>query len=860
MIISKKLKKKFFIEKIFKLLNKIIFTTGAFFLLILITVLIYYHQSGFSYSNPPKILFKKVNEKILVNYLGFDLKKIDEYVKLTFINFLSNFQSSDLDKVFIKINQKSILGLEMQRKIRKENSGEIPRDLLNTFPAEIKYKKKTYNIKIRTKGVRNVHWINKDTTSYKIDLIGSDRIWGLEEFSVQKPITRNYTYEYLFHELLGYVGLTKINYFFINLYLNDQNLGVYAVEEGFSKELVERQQLRNGPIFGISEEFGEYYPNVRYELYSEKYWVTKYPDMSSKIFSILNDIKENKFHVNDHLNLDKWAKYFAIIDLTGTYHGSLAKSVKKYYNPTTALFEPIGYDLHKGAGNFDNFILLDFLQENKPNCIYLCAHKDWYLKFFLDKKDRLNFDFLDLYIKYLKEYSNEDFVKKFYKKFENQIQRYNKEIYKDNSKTDKISRVGVGYFIYDDKYLYKRAKLIKSRISSATLDSVTISKQKNILKYEDYEISNFPMKAETIECNLLDENEKFYLSGKMQINFNSSCSKLKIEDHKGNTKIYNLIDNILLSSNKNIDLKKNFKKLRNNNSVKKISKEEYIVNKDLNIYDNTLLNKNSKFNINDGKKINILNNATLLIEGEIFFNNNLNSQTLIYSEDGTGAIIFQNNKFKLENIIFKNLSSPKLDNLILYGGVNFINTDLVIKDSKIIDSRNEDGMNIINSKSNLTNIVFENIFSDALDIDFGVSHFENIKCYNIKNDCLDISGANVTGKNFYTFDSKDKGISVGENSTVSIDKLKIIKNKIALAVKDGSDANFKNIYFKDNIYDIALFNKKKEFNKPSLFLNNVKNLNDKKILQSQNTVLKINNINYQGSDNDSKINRIVYGE
>ena len=59
---------------------------------------------------------------------------------------------------------------------------------------------------------------------------------------------------------------------------------------------------------------------------------------------------------------------------------------------------------------------------------------------------------------------------------------------------------------------------------------------------------------------------------------------------------------------------------------------------------------------------------------------------------------------------------------------------------------------------------------------------------------------------------------------------------------------------------ILLFSIKKEFNKPSLVLNNVKNLNNKKILQSQNTLLKINNINYQGSYKDSKINKIVYGE
>ena len=44
---------------------------------------------------------------------------------------------------------------------------------------------------------------------------------------------------------------------------------------------------------------------------------------------------------------------------------------------------------------------------------------------------------------------------------------------------------------------------------------------------------------------------------------------------------------------------------------------------------------------------------------------------------------------------------------------------------------------------------------------------------------------------------------------VSINEINIIKNKIALAVKDGSKASFNNINFKNNIYDIALFNKKR---------------------------------------------------
>ena len=59
----------------------------------------------------------------------------------------------------------------MQRNLRKENGGEIPKSFIRTYPANIKYDKKNYKVKIRSKGVRNIHWMSKDKMSYKIDLI-----------------------------------------------------------------------------------------------------------------------------------------------------------------------------------------------------------------------------------------------------------------------------------------------------------------------------------------------------------------------------------------------------------------------------------------------------------------------------------------------------------------------------------------------------------------------------------------------------------------------------------------------------------------------------------------------------------------
>ena len=142
-----------------------------------------------------------------------------------------------------------------------------------------------------------------------------------------------------------------------------------------------KDKKRNGPIFGLSEELGEYFPNVKFDLYSENFWINEHPQLVENLFSVLNNLKNDKDIINNYFDLDKWAKYFAIIDLAGSYHGLLSKSVKFYYNPTTGLFEPIGYDIHKGAGIFDNFIILDFYR--RPNQIvhtYVCI-KNGFLNF-----------------------------------------------------------------------------------------------------------------------------------------------------------------------------------------------------------------------------------------------------------------------------------------------------------------------------------------------------------------------------------------------------------------------------------------------------------------------------------------------
>ena len=67
---------------------------------------------------------------------------------------------------------------------------------------------------------------------------------------------------------------------------------------------------------------------------------------------------------------------------------------------------------------------------------------------------------------------------------------------------------------------------------------------------------------------------------------------------------------------------------------------------------------------------------------------------------------------------------------------------------------------------------------------------------------------------------------IGENSNGNVSNSTFINNKLAVAVKDGSQLSLSEINFKENKYDIAVFNKKKEYRSSILSLDKFKDISD----------------------------------
>ena len=845
MIIKSKSTRFNFLKKILYIFNKFLLILGAISLLVFLFFVSYYLTSGMKERFAPLNLIYKVDQVIFNKYLGFSFFKIDDYLRYKIKRVKYLFFENNLENLFIKIDQENLYNLELQREEKKKN---ISNDSSRFSLGELVIDNKKIPIKLRVKGDRVLHWYNKNETSYKIDIRGIDRLWGMEEFSLQKPITRNYTYEYLFHKFLEFNDLISLNYFFVNLYINDNNQGIYAVEEGFSKELIERNKRRNGPIFGLEEKKGTLYPFIEYDLYSDDFWISNYPTLTTTAFSKLNILKSNdQENLNQIFDIKKWAKFFAIIDFTNTLHGAIPKSVKLFYNPVSEKFEPIGFDGHAESGDIKDFIILDFLDPYNKKCSYICKEREWFLRFLKNRNGKINNEFVDLYLYYLKLISSQEQLNQFKNKYLKKINFYNEQFYSDVSKIDKGYYKGIAPFEFNRNFLDERSSYIANRLSSIyELGDLKVSLNNKQISFDN--LNKFFLKKINLKCDLGKISEMFVI-------------KDQILDYDKNCKYY--VGKKLLSLYKNIYINKTF--LDPYKNIKDITEYDlkfengvYYLESNLEIKDNIYLPKDKKLFISSGVNIKFINDSVFISEGSINFNGTNLNPIKIYSDTKVGSMIFYNNTYKLNNVLMDNLSFPKNKNSILYGGLNIIDSIVNIKNTEIKNSNSEDAINIINSKTNITDLKMNNIKADALDVDFGEINFTGIYCDEIQNDCLDVSGGLVDGTKLITTNVFDKGLSFGESSKGNLINSIFMNNKIAIAVKDGSKLSSSNINMDKNDIDIAIFKKKRAYENSEMSILNTKDKKNLKVFLGADNIFLADQTHEIIKLKNSEMNQLFY--
>ena len=172
-----------------------------------------------------------------------------------------------------------------------------------------------------------------------------------------------------------------------------------------------------------------------------------------------------------------------------------------------------------------------------------------------------------------------------------------------------------------------------------------------------------------------------------------------------------------------------------------------------------------------------------------------------------------------QNVTFKNLNG-NIDFIpegyLIFGAINFFNSKVNFDNFNVRNITSEDAINFVNSEIHLRNGLFDNIESDAIDVDNGSGKIEKIKILNVSNDGLDFSESNLNVSEVIFDNIGDKSISVGENSVVSIEGINISNSYLGIVSKDGSKVTGQNIKNFNVTIPYASYVKKKEYTQPVL--------------------------------------------
>lgn len=430
------------------------------------------------------------NEKTLSAYYD-DLKieLLDKSIKPVFKseNIDIQIKSKDLDKLF-KYRDKAI------------QNGVISKSLKKYFKGIMVYNKEEIPIKIRLKG----DWIDHlsgDKWSFRIKILGDKDFKGMKTFSIQHPKTRSFLKEWIMHKIFKDENILTTRYGFITASLNENNLGIYAYEEHFSKELIQYNKKTEAPILKFNEE-GIWQTRSNNPKNKNLYPFFEASDIipfqKKSVFSssnlkkdfekglkLMTKYKEFDKNLEDIFDLNYTAKLYALYDIGKIRHSYHWHNQRFYYNPKSNNLEHVAFDCYAG------------IEEGIEDVIY-------------GYSDKISFDFKMTYLS--KQFFNNELFVSNYKKFLNKFseQEYLTSIVsKYKLSLDSLNTILKSEFTdyeFDISYLIDNAKAIRELLPSYTSNHEFLVKT---IKYDYASIGNnyFPSIGIKANKHVNDKNE-----------------------------------------------------------------------------------------------------------------------------------------------------------------------------------------------------------------------------------------------------------------------------------------------------------------------------------------------------------------
>ena len=728
------------------------------------------------------------------------------------LNYFKGIFFSEVEKITIDVNFD-----DYQKILRKRDEALRQHLLVNSdedyVPAVITHNNKKFSADIRLKGDATDHIIG-DKWSFRIKTKGSDALFGMTRFSIQDPERRNYLYERLFHQFLKKEGVSYLRYDFIDVTLNGKHLGIYALEEFFSEQTLANNRLPKGPILKFNEDFffalvlRTHGTDAHVEDPRDEIYVSNPIDAfeSSKIQSdsilfsqfqtaknLLEALRSGVLTTSQVFNIEKLAKFYAIVDLTNAWHSTGWTNTRLYYNPATSLLEPIGYDAFTGEIDPITYLMGYSKPKDFEDSIYD-------LRYTLFK----DMEFFEEYIKQLQRISQSGYLEEFLDEIDKELKNSLYTIWRDNP-----------MYSFSTNVIYQNREYIRNALNPLVgiRAYLKVSAPKIIVEVANIQPLPVVFQGEILPGRIPNTPLVFQDFGLQELP--------KVLNYKilGIGAVYNA--EVIPWTALDLNEIEQIKKRRTPNyysfdflSVDYTEKTILIRPGNWNLVQDLIIPEGFTLIAGAWTQINLKNSSRIISYSPLNFVGSEESPIKITSSDKTGKgilVLASGKRSYLKNVIISNSL------------VTFYESPIFISRSQFLgNTSDDDTVHILRSEFEISDSLFKDNFSDGLDVDFGQGKIVRTSFINVGGDALDFSGSNINIEDVYIKNAGDKGISAGEDSQIEIENLEITDSNICLAAKDLSELTADDVTI-DNCktVGITVFQKKPEFGPGMVIITNL---------------------------------------
>jgi CotH kinase protein len=746
------------------------------------------------------------------------------------LNLLKGMTLADAKPLELDIKWEHYQALTQQRE-RALAEGLLFSGPDDYVPVRVRFAGKRVKAKARLKGRLPDHW-STDKWSLRIKVSGDETILGMKRFAIQAPETRNFLTEAIALAAIRREGLLAVRYRFVSVTINGEAKGIYAIEQGFDKHVLERSGRRDGPILRFDNEASlrAYGAQGDFEAGSGEFSASPIVGRAAdtgrgsefeRAVALLEAFRAGRIAAGDTFHLERMATFVALRELLGSKELDW-RDMRFYYDPIRSRLEPIGYDNHAGrkisklfhydGGIYNKSAKRPVEDQLRPNFAHLL---------FRDHA------FSAAYVVALERVSNPEYLPKFFAEVREGQGRSLINLYTDYP-----------YVQTPDATLRRNAQFIRDRLAARhSMHAYIESVEGDTLRILVGNTQSLPLELHGLSIGgaaLLEPNAPVRLPSKRRTRAITFKRATFTNPAGGTLEPTQVIVKFRVAGSSKVhattlhewrsippakvvaDWMADTSEFRSaayltideGRKTATVRPGRWVLRKNL------IVPKGYGLFVAAGSRLDLRDGAKIVSRSPVFFTGTSDTPVVIESSDGTGqgiVVLDAAATSKLQNVRFVGLGTPAQGGWTVPGAVTFYESDVDIDYVQFEGSRSEDALNVVRGEFTMRHASFVDVMADAFDGDFvsgTVSHCTFLRC---GNDGIDVSGSSLTATDLTFKAIGDKAVSAGENSRVQLDNVDVRDCQLAFTSKDSSILIVKRARVRATKVAFVAFRKKTEF-------------------------------------------------